>query len=98
MSDKHYCPWCGRNMDELENGKIDGHAWYRDDSDYIQNIERSRDFMKKRIERLEQLEQLCRDMYEDMSAAAQPTAEPGYFAIDTTLHDRMEQLGLLEVE
>lgn len=37
-------------MDKLENGKLDGHTWYRDDSDYIQNIKRSRDFMKNQLE------------------------------------------------
>lgn len=86
MSDKPYCPWCGRNMDELENGKIDGHAWYRDDSDYIQNIERSRDFMKGRIE---QLEQLCHDLY-------RIAAHEGY--IGNELHNRLVELGFAEGE
>ena len=67
MSDKPYCPWCGRNMDELENGKIDGHTWYRDDSFYIKDLERTRRFLEERVagltERGTQLEQLCRDLY-----------------------------------
>ena len=85
------CPWCGHNMDKLENGEIDGHTWYRDDSDYIQNIERSRDFMKKRLEQFEQLEELCRELYEEVEQECWVTAERHY-------RTRMDALGLLEGE
>ena len=78
-------------MDELENGKIDGHAWYRDDSDYIQNIERSRDFMKGRIE---QLEQLCRSFWrcsrKCKTHALYPCLDYDFITY------RMDELGLLE--
>lgn len=50
------CPRCGQNMEDLENGMVSSHVWYRDDSEYIQNIERSRDFMEKRLARTEQLD------------------------------------------
>ena len=43
------CPWCGRDMDKRSEADKDnaGHAWYRDDSDYIQGLLRSNEFMKK---------------------------------------------------
>jgi predicted RNA-binding Zn-ribbon protein involved in translation (DUF1610 family) len=43
------CPWCGRDMDKRSEADKDnaGHTWYRDDSDYIQGLIRSNEFMKK---------------------------------------------------
>lgn len=42
------CPWCGRDMDKRSEADKDneGHVWYRDDSDYIQNLIRSNEFLK----------------------------------------------------
>ena len=94
MKENTYCPWCGRNMDKLENGKLDGHTWYRDDSDYIQNIERSRDFMKKQLERLEQMEQLCRDMWWDLQVHGHKVQT----ILNARYQKRMDALGLLEGE
>ncbi len=48
-SDIKPCPWCGRDMDKRSEADKDnaGHTWYRDDSDYIQCLIRSNEFMKK---------------------------------------------------
>ena len=42
------CPWCGRDMDRRSEADKDnaGHVWYRDDSDYIQNLIRSNEFLR----------------------------------------------------
>ena len=42
------CPWCGRDMDRRSEADKDneGHGWYRDDSDYIQNLIRSNEFLR----------------------------------------------------
>ena len=94
MKENTYCPYCGRNMDKLENGKIDGHTWYRDDSDYIQNIERSRGFL---IKQHKKLKELCRDIWKSWEHCNDDMA--GFRKMDATYLDeykaRMEELGLL---
>lgn len=84
MKENTYCPWCGRNMDKLENGKLDGHTWYRDDSDYIKNIERSRDFMKEQLESIVR----CKDCKWNKAAlCGDGTSDCAFFGVNLTPDD-----------
>ena len=56
------CPWCGRDMDKRSEADKDNeeHAWYRDDSDFIQGLKR---MAEHRTTQLAEAHGLIRDMY-----------------------------------